>query len=166
MPTHYEGKPEEVLALDTFIKLIRASSSFNNRIFSYGTIGDLTPSQFGVMEALLHLGGLCQGELSKKLLTSTGNMTLVLDNLEKRKLVKRTRSESDRRMIRIELTEGGRQLIERIFPQHVAIIQQEMSALTTEEQAELGRLCKKLGMGGFSTRGEMKEFGEIPETNV
>jgi MarR family 2-MHQ and catechol resistance regulon transcriptional repressor len=147
MPTHYSGKPEDVLALDTYIKLSRACSSFETRILSHGSLCELTISQFGVLEALFHLGPLCQGELSKKLLTSTGNMTLVLDNLEKRSLVQRKRSAEDRRMVSIELTDAGQELIRRVFPKQAQVIREEMSVLTSEEQKELGRLCRKLGKG-------------------
>lgn len=147
MPTRYQGKPEQVLALNTFIKLSRAVQSFENRVAAHGSIGALTPSQFGVLEALLHLGPLCQGELSRKLLTSTGNMTLVLDNLEKHGQVRRVRSTQDRRMVLVELTEAGRKLIEKIFPEHVAVIQREMSVLTADEQVQLGSLLVKLGKG-------------------
>lgn len=147
MPTHYQGKPEEVLALDTYIKLTRANSAFEARVLSHGTYGHLTNSQFAVLEALYHLGPLCQGALSGKLLTSTGNMTLVLDNLEKRGLVRRVRTLEDRRMVRIELTSKGAEVIEGIFPQHVRVIVEEMSALTADEQRELGRLLRKLGKG-------------------
>jgi MarR family transcriptional regulator, 2-MHQ and catechol-resistance regulon repressor len=87
MPTHYNGSPEIRLALDTYIKLTRANSAFEARMLSHGDLGHLTISQFGVLEVLYHLGPQCQGALSQKLLKSTGNMTLVLDNLEKRKLV-------------------------------------------------------------------------------
>lgn len=147
MPTHYKGKPEEILALDTFIKLNRATSSFETRMLAHCTLGKLTLSQFGVLEALYHLGPLCQGQLSQKLLKSTGNMTMVVDNLEKTGLVKRVRSTEDRRMIRIELTQAGKTLIENVLPGHVATIAAEMSVLTPEEQATLGELCRKLGKG-------------------
>ncbi len=145
MPTHFKGTPEQILALDTFIKLSRASSSFDTRLLSHGTLGSLTESQFAVLEALYHLGSMCQGQLSQKLLRSTGNMTLVLDNLEKHGLVRRVRSAEDRRMINIEMTDKGRECIEEVLPKHVEAITQEMQALTPEEQAELGRLLRKLG---------------------
>ena len=147
MPTHYKGKPEEILALDTFIKFTRAMSSLEARILAHGTLGKLTLSQFGVLEALYHLGPLCQGELSQKLLKSTGNMTMVVDNLEKSGLVRRVRSAEDRRMISIELTQAGKALIERVLPVHVASIVAELSVLTPAEQATLGEICRKLGKG-------------------
>ena len=145
MPTKYKGTPEEILALDTLIKLNRAMDSFETRVFGHGAIGDLTVSQFAVLEALYHLGPMCPGTLSQKLLKSTGNMTMVVDNLEKRALVSRERSAEDRRMIMIRLTRAGEELVERIFPAHVQALVQEMSVLTPGEQQELGRLCKKLG---------------------
>jgi len=150
MPTHFRGKPEEVLALDTFIKLSRAHAAFEARMLSHGSFGSLTHTQFAVLEVLYHLGSLCQGALSSKLLTSTGNMTLVLDNLEKHGLVRRVRSVEDRRMVLIELTQKGMELIARIFPEHVQVIVTEMSVLTADEQLELGRLLRKLGRAGES----------------
>ncbi len=147
MPTHYQGTPQEILALDTYIKLTRAVNTLEGRLNRRGAMGDLTTSQFGVLEALLHLGPMCAGELSNKLLKSTGNMTLVLDNLEKRGLVRRVRDHEDRRMIMIELTPEGRELIETIFPAQVNAILAEMQTLSENEQRELASLCRKLGKG-------------------
>ncbi len=148
MPTHYQGTPEEILALNAFIKLTRAADSLEARLAQRGTLCDLTPSQFGVLESLYHLGPMCQGEVSAKILRSTGNMTLVLDNLEKRGLVRRERDADDRRRVHVMLTEAGREVISRILPHQIAAIVDEMSILTAEEQATLGRLCRKLGKQG------------------
>lgn len=145
MPTHYLGTPREILALNTFIKLTRATGSVLQRVSQRSKQGGLTPSQFGVLETLYHLGPLCQTEISRKMLLSTANITLVLDNLEKSGLVKRTRSVEDRRFITITLTEQGRGLIENAFPQHAASIVEEFSVLSPQEQETLGELCRKLG---------------------
>jgi MarR family 2-MHQ and catechol resistance regulon transcriptional repressor len=147
MPTHYRGDPRTVLALDTFIKFTRAANAFENRLVRRGSMQDLTMSQFGVLETLYHLGPLCQGAISAKLLRSTGNITLVLDNLEKRGLVERKRETADRRQVTISLTPSGEALIKVIFPRQFAAITDEFDVLSPEEQAELGRLCKKLGKG-------------------
>ena len=147
MPTHYAGSEEEIQALDTFIKLSRASDAFMARLASRHTIDDLTTTQFGVLETVYHLGPMSQREIGDKLLKSGGNMTLVIDNLCKRGLVKRTRSAKDRRVMLISLTDQGNALISRIFPGHAAAITEEMAALTPAEQRELARLCKKLGIG-------------------
>ena len=145
MPTHHHGTPEEIRALDTWIKLTRAADSFGARLSDHRTCGDVTASQFGVLEALHHLGPLSQGAISTKLLRSGGNITLVVDNLEARALVQRIRSVHDRRVVTVSLTAAGEALIAELFPQHVHAIVEEMSVLTAEEQETLGRLCRKLG---------------------
>ncbi len=147
MPTHYSGTPQQVLALDTFIKFTRASATLESFLYQNKVLEGLTPSQFGVLETLYHLGPLCQGELSGKLYKSTGNMTLVLDNLEKRGLVRREREREDRRLVTVHLTPTGELTIRRIFPQVAAQITAQLNALTAEEQETLGQLCKKLGKG-------------------
>jgi MarR family 2-MHQ and catechol resistance regulon transcriptional repressor len=131
--------------LNAFIKLTRATESLLGRLSQRDTAGGLTPTQFGVLETLFHLGTLCQGDLSRKLLRSTGNLTLVIDNLEKRGLVRRVRDTQDRRMVMILLTEAGEALIRQVLPGQMASIVAEMSVLSPEEQEALGRLCYKLG---------------------
>jgi len=145
MGTHYKGRADEIRALDAFIKLNRASESLNSRLAALLNEWNLTVSQFGALEALLHLGPMNLSELSQKLLKSGGNITMVADNLEKRGLLIRKRSKTDRRYVKVELTDEGKKLIESIFPQHVTNIVTEMSSLEPEELEDLSRLCKKLG---------------------
>ena len=145
MPSHYNGTPQEIQALDTFIKLTRSVDSLYSRLARRGTLGDLTLSQFGVLEALYHLGSMSQSEICSKLLKSGGNMTLVIDNLERHGLVQRNQAIQDRRITTVSLTPAGRDLIGEVLPAHVAAIVEEMSAITIEEQKTLGQLCKKLG---------------------
>ncbi|MBN2146347.1 MAG: MarR family transcriptional regulator [Anaerolineales bacterium] len=154
MPTHYQGTERERRALNTFIKLNRAVVSLATRLSQRNTHPGLTPSQFGVLEALYHLGSMCQSEISTKLLLSTGNLTLVVDNLEKHGWVQRQRSPQDRRFVTVSLTQSGRELIQRILPGHVAAITEEMSMLDEQEQESLGELCRILGKGSEIMRTE------------
>ena len=145
MGTRYLGTTEEVTALNAYIKLVRATESLSHRLHRHLESSKLTVTQFGVLEALFHLGAMHQRDLAEKLLKSGGNITLVIDNLEKRQLVKRDREVGDRRCISVSLTPTGKQLISDLFPAHVDAIAQQMKILSLEEQSELGRLCKKLG---------------------
>lgn len=147
MPTHYQGTPEEVQALNDWIKLTRATKSIEQRLEESGAYGELTPTQFGVLEVLHHLGPLCQGDIGEKLLKSGGNMTLVVDNLERQGLIRRERGTEDRRKIFVHLTEAGRKRIAAIFPAHVERVVELFSVLGMEEQRTLGRLLRKLGRG-------------------
>jgi len=136
---------QEVVALGTFVKLMRAAESVSADV--HKEIGDagLSISQFGILEALFHLGPMSQKEIGAKILKSAGNITMVIDNLEKRKLVVRTRGETDRRSYRVSLTEKGEGLIKAIFPLHSRRINNRMSVLTVDEQKALGVLLQKLG---------------------
>lgn len=147
MGTRHGGVAREVRALDTYIKLIRASNAVSHRIHAHLRDDGLTVSQFAVLEALYHLGPLPQRDLCKKLLQSGGNMTLVAANLEKRGLVNRKRPPENRRLVIVRLTPAGRRLIRRVFPRHAEIVAEDLGVLNAPEQRELSRLLKKLGNG-------------------
>ncbi len=148
MPTHFKGCKKAVRALNAYINLIRASDSLLGRLTAQAESQGLTMGQFGVLEALYHLGPMCQKTLGEKLLRSGGNITLIVDNLEKHGWVRRERQQNDRRMVLIHLTPAGRELIARVMPPHAEMIAKEMSRLTPGEQEELRRICRKLGKGG------------------
>lgn len=146
MPTKYRGTADETRALNAFIKLARAINSLNANLARHiADEGGLTMSQFGVLEALLHLGALSQGDIGQKLLLSGSNVTTVVDNLEKRHLVRRTRRPGDRRVVDVELTDSGRKLIARLFPAHARRITNLLGALSARQQDQLGDLCRTLG---------------------
>jgi MarR family transcriptional regulator, 2-MHQ and catechol-resistance regulon repressor len=146
MPTKFKGTHAEMTALNTFIKLMRGADSLNSRLMPVIERHRLTFSQFGVMEALYHLGPLCHTELAQKILRSGGNVTLVAKNLERNGWVRRVPSPEDKRVRRLALTSKGKSLIGKAFRDHVANLVQQMSALSPAEQDELGRLAKKLGI--------------------
>jgi len=148
MPTHYKGNRTNQRALNAYVTLARASETIFARLGRDLASRGLTLGQFGVLEVLLHLGPRCQKELGDKLLRSGGNVTLVINNLERQGWVRRGRLAGDRRKFRIELTPGGRRLIERVFPLHVKEIAKEFGRLDPAEQEALRRLCRKLGRGG------------------
>ena len=147
MPTRYAGEPDEVRALNAHIKLMRASGTVRASLDRHLNGLGLTENQFGVLETLLHLGPLHQRRLGQKLFTSGANITVVVDNLEKRSLVRRYRDRNDRRQVTVSLTPAGRHLIESVFPVHAARIAALYRALSAEEQDALGALSKKLGLG-------------------
>ena len=135
------------IALDMWVKLARASMTFSKltleNIKSFG----LTQPQFGVLETLGHIGPLTLGELSRKQLVSGGNMTCVVDNLEKEGNVERVHSTEDRRAIIIQLTPKGKALFDDIFGTHARYVAEIASVLEEDEQKRLSDLLKKLGLG-------------------
>ncbi len=146
MPSHYKGSVKEQRALSAWIKFSRANITLSSQLKNSLRRFQLTESQFAVVEALYHLGPLNLTQISEKLLCTGGNLTTVVDNLEKQKLVKRVPSKTDRRQYEIHLTPKGRSHIKKLFPDHVKAVVREMSVLSPSEQDELSRLCKKLGL--------------------
>lgn len=145
MGSHYKGSEEEVRVLNTYIKLQRASDSVNSKINLFLSGSGITGSQFYILDALFHLGPLSQKELGNKLLKSGGNITMVVDNLEGRKFVKRKRSKKDRRLIYVHLTDKGEKKIKNTLPGVVDMLTKEMEMVSADEQEILQNLCKKIG---------------------
>lgn len=133
------------LALSMWVKLTRAHDTFNHltaaNIRSFG----LTPAQFGVIECLGHLDTMLIGDLTKKHLVSGGNMTVVVDNLEKDGFVERSVNTEDHRAFYVKLTPKGKRLFKKIFSKHAQYVVKLASVLSESEQTELGLLVKKLG---------------------
>lgn len=136
-------------SLRAYVKLLRAGKSVLARIEPLLAQSGLTPTQLGVLEAILHKGPLTQRQLGRKVLTSAGNLTDVIDKLQARGLLRRERSLIDRRSVTVALTPQGRTLIDALFPAHARDIAQTMGALSVLELRELGRLLRKLGMGAM-----------------
>ena len=146
MPARRRYGKKADLALGMWVKLARAFSVFNRHttedIRRYG----LTQAQFGIIESLGHLGFMTLGDIARKQLSSCGNTTVVVDNLEKSGLVERRHCKEDRRAIYVHLTAKGQRLFDDIFRQHARYVQELASALSEEEQKHLSGLLKKLGL--------------------
>ncbi|MBZ0198692.1 MAG: MarR family transcriptional regulator [Ignavibacteriaceae bacterium] len=145
MGTNYKGTRQEVIALNSFIKLIRCAESLTSRLHPILTEAGLTESQFSILDAVNQIGPLSQKELGKKLLKSGGNITMVIDNLERRGFVRREKNVADRRFFTIYLTGEGRSVIEKTFPTVLKAVVEEMKVLTDEEHLLLQHSCKILG---------------------
>jgi MarR family 2-MHQ and catechol resistance regulon transcriptional repressor len=145
--TSTEWSREEEESLRLWISLARCYATFSRAVACKVAEYDLTAPQFGVLEALYHLGPLSLGELAEKLLVTGGNVTYVMDRLESQGLVVRERSGNDRRVVRAHLTSRGRDTISSVFPGHVSFVRGLVKSLDEEERARLRFLLKKLGKG-------------------
>jgi MarR family transcriptional regulator, 2-MHQ and catechol-resistance regulon repressor len=146
MGTKYKGTKKEVNALNSLIKMTRAADSLRSRVVSAISNTRITESQYYVLDTLYHSGPLTQKDIGEKVFRSGGNITLVIDNLEKQGYVKRVRGKEDRRYFTIHLTKSGKKLMDKIFPKFLKAATEEMSSLSEEEHNELQRLSKKVGL--------------------
>lgn len=132
-------------SLDLYIALSRASEWVNAHgdrdIRKHG----LNRTEFGVLELLYHKGAQPIQQIGSKVLMSSGNITYVVDKLEKKEFVVRRTSTEDRRLVFAEITVQGKQFIEEVFPQHIGVIESAVAGLTAEEKKVASQLLKKLG---------------------
>ncbi|MCH3950927.1 MAG: MarR family transcriptional regulator [Acidaminococcus sp.] len=125
------------------IKMHRILNQIDRETAHIAAKYDLTLSQFGVLEALYHIGDLTVGEVKEKILSSDGTIPVVVKNLEKRGLLFRTVDPNDRRRSILSLTEEGKQVISEAYPVNETMIHEQMSVWTKEEKEQLTVLLKK-----------------------
>ena len=123
---------------------------------------EMCGSDFAVLEALLHKGPLPVNEIGKKVLLTSGSITVAVDRLETKGLVERRAHGTDRRARVVHLTKEGRKLITRAYADHAADMERLASAsLTRAERKSLIRLLKKIGYKAAAASGQSKEDGNV-----
>lgn len=127
-----------VIALGRSYRLIHQRSEvlFNKYHITFG--------QFEVLEALYHKGSLIVKEIIEKVLSNSGNMTVVIKNLEREGLIIREVNKDDQRSYIISLSNKGRELIKEVFPQHMLLLDESLKDLTKKEKEEVIEILKKL----------------------
>ena len=143
--------PARERALKLLVVLNRATNAINAHLEWHPERNELTPTEFGILEALLHKGPLLLGEVQKKILKSSGGVTYTVDRLVEKGLVERQDCPSDRRAKYAVLTAKGEALIKRVFPEQADRIEEMMAPLTAREQDEAIALLRKLGLGVAAT---------------
>ena len=108
----------------------------------------LTPPQFAVLETLYSKGSLRVCELLSKLLATSGNMTVIIRNMERDGLIRRESDPKDRRAFLISLTDEGRKKVEAVLPAHIRNVARIFRDFSEEERHLLSELLKKFKKQG------------------
>ena len=137
-------KSKQRLALASYARLMRAANAARNHAARHLGGTGLTLTQFAVLEALYHLGPMSLSDIAQKILTTGGNLTMVVGNLEKLGLAHRQQSPEDRRVLIVVLSAKGKALMRKVFPEHASGIAEFMDTLSSAEQEQLSDLCRKL----------------------
>jgi MarR family 2-MHQ and catechol resistance regulon transcriptional repressor len=131
-------------SLRAWAELCRAHKAVRSREMSFIEPKGLTLHQFGVLEALYHLGTLSVGEITKLVLSTPGNMTVVIKKLTEKGLAKAVPSDRDRRKTLLKITDEGEALIAGMFPKHAENMTEYFSCLSGEEMDVLKIILRKL----------------------
>ncbi|PPD13982.1 MAG: MarR family transcriptional regulator [Methylobacterium sp.] len=133
--------------LKMWIRLLGVTRGAERHLREYLRVEHSTTlPRFDVMAALWRRrDGLTMSELGRLLLVSGGNVTVIVDGLEKEGLVVRTHSSADRRTVEVSLTERGLVEFERIAIGHEVEIDRLFSQLTEADLETLTGIFKRLG---------------------
>lgn len=104
---------------------------------------NLTLGQFAVMEALYSKGRLSTGEVMEKILSTSGNIPVIVKNLEKDGFITREQDKSDKRRFILDLTEKGKDLMDEIVPENLKFMDELISLWDDDEKEELIILMNK-----------------------
>lgn len=146
--TRETRKPEsdQQTALKLWVVLSRAHESVSELAKLDIERGELSLTEFAVIEALYHKGDLTAGEVSERVLLQSGSLTYVINKLVERGLVARRECETDKRLRYLRITASGKALMRRIWPGHAAVIELATSGLSAAEKRTVIRLLKKMGL--------------------
>ena len=140
----------EASALRLWVILSRAHEAIARHAEADVARHGLTIAEFGILEALYHVGPMLLGELQRRILVSSGGVTYLVDRLHERGLVERQPCPNDRRARYAALTTEGKRLLARIFPGHARAIEHAMSGLTRADRERAAVLLKSLGRAAES----------------
>jgi MarR family 2-MHQ and catechol resistance regulon transcriptional repressor len=137
--------PDDPLAHRALEALLQAEASLRRRLSGDLRREGLSAQGFSVLVVLVTAGGELElRALRRRLHTSKPNATEVLGRLQARGLIERRRLARDRRAACIVLTPAGRDVVERLFPQHSGRVSNAFSALDEGEKRSLMSLCRKI----------------------
>lgn len=151
-PSSYSGRDQ--LNLKLIVALTRCIQSVHRRELPVIQEAGITMPQFGVLDYLYHKGNQKICQIIEKTLSTGGNMTVIIDNLEKIGLVTRQDDPDDRRAKIIALTKEGQKLMGSLFPRHMENLDDILSPLTASEKKQFIELAKKLGKGAAEAKKE------------
>lgn len=136
---------EDPLAHRALDALLRAESRLTRALAGELARWRLSGTGFSILVLLVSAGGsLEQRTLRLRLGISKANATEVAGTLVERGLVRRERSQRDRRAVTLAITPAGAELVENLFPDHARRVRDAFTSLDDTEKRELTKLCRKL----------------------
>jgi MarR family transcriptional regulator, 2-MHQ and catechol-resistance regulon repressor len=135
----------ENLSLKAFVVLMKASKSLQEVTKDDISNHGMRMSDFEILEALYHKGRLTVREVSEAVLINTGSITYVIDKLEKKGLLERSNCKDDRRVVYIQITDAGKDLMDTIFPEHQRVIEELFEGISEEEKETVVKVLKHVG---------------------
>jgi len=127
------GSPEE----QAFVALLRSADQLQRRAAKMLKPHGLSPTQYNALRILRGAGteGLACSELGERMISRDPDITRLLDRLERRGLVRRSRGQKDRRVIKTRIAPAGLELLKNL-DRKVAEFHRQVLGHLGEEQLE------------------------------
>lgn len=135
------------VGVQAYARLVRVADAIFSEVSSGLSTYEISPTQFSTLRALKLYGPLSQSEIGRFTLKTGGNVTVIVDQLERMGLVSRIRDSEDRRICYASLTEKGEKFFDSVYPLYQERIRSAMAGLSPAEQAVLADLLGKLKRG-------------------
>ncbi|KNE18990.1 MarR family winged helix-turn-helix transcriptional regulator [Virgibacillus pantothenticus] len=136
---------KENLSLKAFVVLIKASKALQDHVMEDIKNYGMKTSEFTILETLYHKGKQTVREISNSVLIKTGSITYVIDRLEEKGMLQREHCQKDRRVVYIDITDEGKNLMDEIFPKHQKVIEELFMDISDEQKQTVIDMLKKVG---------------------
>jgi len=135
------------LSIGVWVRILRVYTGISSEIRKKVSRKGLTLPQLYVLTTLGLQGDMSLGKLGRELLVTKGNITPIVDHLERDGFVIREQDKKDRRKRWVRLTLKGKRLFEEILSAYEEEFVPLMSYLSQEELKQLSHLLKKITEG-------------------
>lgn len=144
IPKNKNGIPMAKIDLGILIAIYRAKNELDRATARLARQEGLSLGQFALLEALYSRGELSVGQAQDLILSSSGNIALIIKNLINANLIKQRQDPSDKRKSILSITGEGVKIISKVYPKNVEMIGEKFKTLNQKEKMELFKLLKKL----------------------
>ncbi|MFV0481404.1 MAG: MarR family winged helix-turn-helix transcriptional regulator [Campylobacteraceae bacterium] len=131
-------------SMKTWIQLLRSFKSINTKELNYITKCGLSMNQFEILEALYHKGDLKIGEITRLIMSTPGNVTVVVKNLSRDGLIEISKDATDKRSQIASITPLGEEKIASMFGKHSQNLKSFFDEFNDEELDSLFAMLRRL----------------------
>jgi DNA-binding MarR family transcriptional regulator len=149
LPILNQGPQFSSLEEEAFLNLIQTTESLSRPMEAMFKASALSPAQFNVLQILRRAGeeGLPCGRICEQMITRDPDMTRLLDRLEKRELIQRSRDGNDRRVVRARITAEATALLETLIEPLKEIHRRQLQHMNQDRLRALIELLEQARSG-------------------
>ncbi len=139
-----QGLPWDNPRFRNWIAVAKASQIIHQKLAKALTSLDIKVPHLDILANLYRFEGISQQDLARKLLVGRSNISMLLPQIEKRGLIERRPDDRDKRILRLHLTDKGRELTRKALAIELELIEYSMSTTSEEECNHVGDVMQRM----------------------